>query len=98
MNVFEVYQYKTSVGSVKLGKALDFSTRLSYSRNVLPLIDRVKGGVPNFIDHLIFVSKPYTPNLRHIGPFLHVEKFVVVGGWWWWVLKVDFSVKLEAQA
>ena len=86
--------HKTSVGSVKLGKALDFSTRLSYSRNVLPLIDRVKGGgVPNFLDHLIFVSKPCIPNLRPLGPSLHVEKFVVggwVGGWWVVGVKSEF--------
>ena len=61
-----------------------------------PVLKRVKGGVLNFLDHLIFVSKPYIPNLRPLGPFLHVEKFVVGGGWWWWwwVLKVNFSVKL----
>ena len=60
------------------------------------MLDRVKGwgvGVPNFLDHLIFVSKPYIPNLRPLGPFLHVEKFVVVVGGGW-VLKVNFSVKL----
>ena len=57
------------------------------------MLDRVKGGgVPNFLDLLIFVSKPYIPHLRPLGPFLHVEKFVVGG--WWWVLKVNFSVKL----
>ena len=45
------------------------------------MLDRVKGwGVPNFSNHLILVSKPYIPNLRPLGPFLHVEKFVVVGG------------------
>ena len=40
-------------------------------------------GVPNFLDHLIFVSKPCIPNLRPL------EKFVVGGG-----LKGNFSVKL----
>ena len=46
-----------------------------------PIVDRVRGGVPNSLDHLFFVSKPYIPNLRPLGPFLHVEKFVVGGGW-----------------
>ena len=45
-----------------------------------PLLDRVKEGGPNFLDLLIFVSKPYIPILRPLGPFLQVEKFVVVGG------------------
>ena len=60
----------------------------------MPLLDRVKGGgVPNFLDRLIFVSKHYIPNLRPLGPFLHIEKFVVVvgGGWGGWGLKVNFS-------
>ena len=30
---------------------------------------------------LIYVSKGYISNLGPLGPFLHVEKFVVVGGW-----------------
>ena len=59
------------------------------------MLDRVKGwgGVPNFLDHLIFVSKPYIPNLRPLGPFLHVEKFVVVvvvGGGGWVGVKSEF--------
>ena len=49
------------------------------------------------MDHLIFVRKAYKPNIRPLLPFLHVEKFVVGGGWVVGV-KVDFSVKLEAQA
>ena len=36
--------------------------------------------VKNFVDRLIYVSKAYIPNLRPLGPLLHVEKFVVVGG------------------
>ena len=52
---------------------------------VYPLVDKVRvAGFPNFLDHLIFVIKPYIPNLIPLGPFLHVEKFVVVvvvGGW-----------------
>ena len=32
------------------------------------------------LDLLIFVNNPYIPHLRPLGPFLHVEKFVVVGG------------------
>ena len=60
----------------------------------MPLLDRVKGGgeVPNFLDRLIFVSKHYIPNLRPLGPFLHVEKFVVGGGGW---LVVVVGVKSE---
>ena len=37
--------------------------------------------------HLTLVSKVSIPNLRPLGPPLHVEKFV----WWvggWWVCKV----------
>ena len=49
--------------------------------------------VPNILDYLIFVSKVYIPDLRPLVPSVHVKKFVVVGA-----LKVDFSVKLEAQA
>ena len=38
----------------------------------------------------IYIRKAYIPNLRPLGPLLHVEKFVwvVVGGWWWVVCKV----------
>ena len=32
------------------------------------------------MNHLIYVSKGYIPNLGPLGPLLHVEKFVVVGG------------------
>ena len=75
---------KTSVGSVKLGKALDLGTDVVQAILEIfhPLVDRVKGGegVPNFLDHLITVRKPCIPNLRPLGPFLHVEKFVVVVG------------------
>ena len=47
--------------------------------NYAPVLKRVKGGgVPNFLDHLIFVTKPYIPNLRPLGPLLLVKKFVVV--------------------
>ena len=42
-----------------------------------PLGDRVKGGFPNFLDHIIFVIKPYIPNFIPLGPFLHVKKFVM---------------------
>ena len=73
---------KTSVGGVKLGKILNLSTRLSlgYFENLLPASKGLKG-VPNFFDHLIFVSIPYIPNLRPLGLFLHIEMFarVVVG-------------------
>ena len=33
------------------------------------------------MDHLIYISKAYIPNLRPLEPLLHVEKFVWVGGW-----------------
>ena len=60
-------------------KILNLSTRLSqgYFENLLPASKGLKG-VPNFFYHLIFVSKPYIPNLRPLRQFLHVEKFVVV--------------------
>ena len=32
------------------------------------------------MDRLIYVSKGHIPNLGHLGPLLHVEKFVVGGG------------------
>ena len=35
--------------------------------------------VKNFVYHLTLVSKVSIPNLRPLGPPLHVEKFV------WWV-------------
>ena len=39
--------------------------------------------------HLTLVSKVSIPNLRPLGPPLHVEKFVWwVGGGGWWVCKV----------
>ena len=62
---------------------MDLGTRLSpdYVGNLLATARIKGGGVPNFLDCLIFVSKHYIPNLRTLGPFLHVEKFVV-GGWW----------------
>ena len=41
--------------------------------------------VKNFVYHLTLVSKVSIPNLRPLGPPLHVEKFVC---WWWWVCKV----------
>ena len=58
---------KTSVGCVKLGKILNLSTRLSlgYFENLLPASKGLKG-VPNFFDHLIFVSKPYIPILKRL--------------------------------
>ena len=34
--------------------------------------------VKNFVYRLIFLSKCYIPNLGPLGPFLHVEKFLVV--------------------
>ena len=48
------------------------------------------------MNHLIYVSKDYIPNLGPLGPLLHVEKFVVGG--WWVVVETHFSVKLETQA
>ena len=50
------------------------------------------------MDRLIYDSKDHIPNLEPLGPFLHVEKFVV--GRWWVVVVVEthFSVKLEPQA
>ena len=36
--------------------------------------------VKNFVYHLTLVGKVSIPNLRPLGPPLHVEKFV-----WWWV-------------
>ena len=41
--------------------------------------------VKNFVYHLIYIRKAYIPNLRPLGPPLHVEKFV---RWWWVVCKV----------
>ena len=39
--------------------------------------------VKNIVNHLIYVSKAYIPNLRPLGAPLQVEKFVLVlGGWW----------------
>ena len=37
---------------------------------------------------LINLSKAYIPNLRPLGPPLHVEKFVWWWWWWWVVCKV----------
>ena len=37
----------------------------------------------NIVNHLIYVSKAYIPNLRPLGAPLQVEKFVWVGGGWW---------------
>ena len=51
------------------------------------------------MNHLIYVSKGYIPNLGPLGPLLHVEKFVD-GGWWWWVVggwKTKFSVHLSPK-
>ena len=42
----------------------------------LPEPNRVK----NIVNHLIYVSKAYIPNLRPLGAPLQVEKFVWVGG------------------
>ena len=47
--------------------------------------------VKNFVYHLIYVRKPYIPNLRPLGPPLHVEKFV---WWWWWVVVVVVVCKV----
>ena len=57
--------------------------------------------------HLTLVGKVSIPNLRPLGPPLHVEKFVWwVGGWWWWVCKVilvfalaqDLGLRLKTWA
>ena len=56
-----------------------------------PEYNRVK----NFLYHLIYVSKAYIPNLRLLGPPLHVEKFV----WWktWAKLNKQEQVALQER-
>ena len=45
------------------------------------------------MNSLINVNEGYIPNLRPLGPLLHVEKFVVGGGGW----KTKFSVHLSPK-
>ena len=80
---------RTAVESVQLGKALELSKilRMSFcwkSSHMLNL------GVQHLLDHRIFVRNAHIPNLRPLGPFLHVEKFVVVVG-----LRSGFKSKLN---
>ena len=47
------------------------------------------------MNHLINVSKGHIPNLGPLGPFLHVERFVV-GRWWSRpILVLSLSLKLN---
>ena len=54
------------------------SLPLEFSLEKTPWLTSGGGGV-TFVYVLIYISKAYIPNLRPLGPPLHVEKFV------WWV-------------